>query len=190
MATADTKMVTGGSRRIDTVSTDATDASMSMSRSDSTTSSLPAASSNASSSLPATGTVPSLADVIYNGRLRDATAKRDEANRKLRATTGTEQLIADYEQTVDIQAAANKHRKNIESVWKSRRVMAETMVLHQDTFWETMDSTDDYFKKKKAAQKAEKAMRVAAKELKRHQAEQKRLAGRPRAESDGSGSSD
>ena len=48
--------------------------------------------------------------------------------------------------------------------------MAETMVGHQDQFWETMDTTDDYFKKKQSAQQADKAVRGAEKVLRTHNA--------------------
>ena len=112
------------------------------------------------SSEPSSGS-GNLSVCIYNVNVRLAKEKQAYANRQLREIKDKEQMVSDYEHTIDIQKAASKHKKNIESVWKSRRLMAETMVGHQDAFLELMYTTEDYFKKKKSAQDADRDVRGA-----------------------------
>ena len=136
----------------------------------------------------------------YNVGVRVAKEKQADANRKLREIKDKEQLVADYEHTIDIQRAASKHKQNIESMWKSRCTMAETMIGHQDAFWDTMDTTDDYFKTKKSAQQADRDVRGAENVLRTNVAANRvsfeqgggigRLPHELRAESDSSNSSD
>ena len=77
-----------------------------------------------------------------------AKEKQTEAHSNVRAARlSIEDLVVDYEKTNDILAAAKKHRKNIEMVWKHRRLMTDAICTHQDAFCDVQDSTDDYVKK-------------------------------------------
>ena len=59
-----------------------------------------------------------------------------------------------------------KHARNIKNVLKSRRAMADSLAEHQEMFVETMDSTEEYFRKQKDVESANRDVRDAQKRLK------------------------
>ena len=80
-------------------------------------------------------------------------------------------IVCDYDQTVDIEKAAKKHRRCIEQIWASRVVLEETVIYHQDMMRESNEAKDDYFKSvaeikssKDEIASARKACRVAHQE--------------------------
>ena len=149
--------VIGGRADFDAVAsmTTAGSTSRSMSNSSSDTSSLASAAS------------PSVANSVYiSNLLVVAKEKQALAKAKLRAAADTEQLVADLEQTIRIHANAKKHARNIKNVLKSRRAMADSLAEHQEMFVETMDSTEEYFRKQKDVESANRDVRDAQKRLK------------------------
>ena len=122
--------------------------------------------SSSDTSLLASAASPRVANPVYMNLLVVAKEKQALAKAKLRAAADTEPLIADLEQTIRIHANAKKHARNIKNVLKSRRVMADSLAEHQEMFVETMDSTEEYFRKQKDVESANRDVRDAQKRLK------------------------
>jgi hypothetical protein len=140
------------------------DAVASMTTAGSTSRSMSTSSSD--TSLLASAASPSVANSVCMNLLVVAKEKQALAKARLRAAADTEQLVADLEQTIRIHAHAKKHARNIKNVLKSRRAMADSLAEHQEMFVETMDSTEEYFRKQKEVESANRDVRDAQKRLK------------------------
>ena len=114
--------------------------------------------------------VSSVVALLENGsgpraRLKQAEEAQKAAYSKLNQKIADTALVEDYEQTLDVQNSAKKHRKCIESLWASRRTMAEALVAYQDSNIDPIctDPTHEYFMLKEAAAQADKSVREAKK---------------------------
>ena len=120
---------------------------------------------HSASASSASSVVALVEDTGPRALLKLAEETQKAAYSKLNQKIGETALVLDYEQTLDVQNSAKKHRKCIESLWASRRTVAEALVAYQDSNvgCPLMDPAQQYFMLKEAAAQADKSVREAKK---------------------------